>query len=415
MKKIVGRVKGILMLIMLMLIATRLTWLQTTENTVDISSTFYRTGLWVNDRTARFCRVPPEATFPLPAAMAVRSDMVPPPPSLGHLAPGLALTMLARCSATRLEAEDFIHWNPWLFMGTALTASTTVRLLTSSWTSGLLAAVAVLSRGTLQSRAALAAAEPFSMFFVATCWCFAVLCLRTQAIGWGVAALLAWTAAILYTPTLWVTLLALPVLILFAVRKAPNHPPNVPLFAIQSQDPPQGSILGRKDLFILLAVALVLILFLFAALMRFFPESLQTLNTLHLALSPNAARIKDLWPTVKEIYQMHAQDVDLHSLAALLLLCLHPFMGGRLKHIGRSASLCFIALSSAQMICSFWLEAAAIHTSTNALSSVVPSARALEPLFIAWSIASLWRILDAITGYRLSASGWSIRGRANMR
>ncbi|MCX6126458.1 MAG: hypothetical protein NTV34_17120, partial [Proteobacteria bacterium] len=208
-QKTLGSFKGILMLVLLMLIATRLTWLQTSDNEGDLSSTFYRTGLWFNENLARKCIEPPEATFPLPPGMAIRPDAQPPPPALGELSPGLVAVMYLKCRWERLETENLAHWNAWLFMGATLFSAAAVRIFTNSWTAGLLAAVAVLSRGTLQNRSTLAAAEPFAAPFIAASWCFSLAFLRSLWRPWLVGTFGCWLAATLFVPSVWISMIGL--------------------------------------------------------------------------------------------------------------------------------------------------------------------------------------------------------------
>ena len=112
--------------------------------------------------------------------------------------------------------------------------------------------------------------------------------------------------------------------------------------------------------------------------------------------------------------RIYSRDVDLHVLAALLFLSAHPSADGPFGSMGRAAAISSFLVIVGQLTFSLWIESVGATTMSGLAASVVPSARALELPLIAWGTASFWRILDGITGYRLSSSGWSIRGHATI-
>ncbi|MCX6125452.1 MAG: hypothetical protein NTV34_12000, partial [Proteobacteria bacterium] len=116
-----------------------------------------------------------------------------------------------------------------------------------------------------------------------------------------------------------------------------------------------------------------------------------------------------------EIIYLHTPDVDRHAWITLLLIGIQPFTGGTYGPLNRAAAVCFAAICMTQIGISVASESYFIYTTTQAHPSIFPSARSMEPIFIAWGTGSAWRIIDALTGYRLSSSGWSIRGRDRIK
>lgn len=414
-----GRFKGLVMLTMLLLIATRLTWLQTSDIKLDISATFYRTGLWFNQYARSSCPIAPESTFPLPAEMAVRSDATPPPPTSGQLSPGLASIMIARCHFVRLDVDDFSRWNPWTFMATALFSALFTRLIASSWTAGLLAAVAVLSRGTVQGRATLAAAEPFAMALVCGASCFGALFLRSLWTGWFVVAVGMWCASVLFVPSLWISLVLWNLLIACCLFQSTRYRGErnweiKPLSSLPLPD--TSSARSTKFWCCALGLSATASFAVLCIIHTWMPNSLEDIHML--ARSTLRGHIFKEWyaslPLSLDQAKLYIHDVDLHALAALVFLMAHPSSRGRLGKTSRAAALAFFTVIIVQIFGSLFIEGIGAVTMSGLPAHVIPSARSLEPLLIAWGTASFWRILDSITGYRLSSSGWSIRGHATI-
>lgn len=418
MNHIAGRFKGLVMLTMLMLIATRLTWLQTSDSNLDISATFYRTGLWFNQYARPHCAVSPESTFPLPAEMAVKSDVIPPTPSQGQLSPGLALIMFGRCQFVRLDVDDFSHWNPWVFMTTALFAALFTRIMASSWTAGLIAAVAVLSRGTVQGRANLAAAEPFAAAFLAGAWCFGALFIRSLWSGWLAVGIGLWSLSLLFVPSLWVSGVIWIVLFACSAVRAARFrglrvvPRPLSIASVNSF----AEARSGKFWSIVVMVSFVALTIAISIIHAAMPAALDDLRMLitHIQRWQLFFNSSSMWSVTRDELAIYSHDVDLHALAALLLLSAHPSRDGRFGHMGRAAALCAFAVVIGQLAVSLVIESIGATSLSGIAASVVPSARALELTLIAWGTASFWRILDGITGHRLSSSGWSIRGHATI-
>lgn len=418
MHRILGQIKGVLMLVLLMLIATRMTWLQTSEATTDLSSTFYRTGLWVNEYAARLCKEAPEATFPLPPAMAIHSHAQPPPPSLGELSPGLALVMLARCQWTRLETDNLAHWNAWLYMAATLFSSIAVRLLTNSWTAGLLAAVAVLSRGTLQNRALLAASEPYAAPFVAASWCFLLAFLRSLWLPWIAGIFLCWFIALFFVPALWPSLLACSGLALVCMSsKAPKHRTWVSNALDRASYASLRQTLPSRYWLLIFLSGLTTAGLAAWTMTKIMPGSLPLASIAwrHIQGTGNWGSVVSSFRTFPELVGMHTPDIDWHAKLTIGFILIQPWIGGYRSSTNRAASLAFAAVCIVQLTINVWQECFIINTATLAHPVIVPAARAIEPIFIAWGTASAWRVVDVFTGYRLSSSGWSIRGRDKIK
>lgn len=417
MRMVLGRFKGILMLVLLMLVATRLTWLQTSETAVDLSSTFYRTGLWLNENVSRLCHEPPEASFPLPPGMVIKPDFQPPPPNLGELSPGLALVMMARCQVNQLEIEDFAHWNAWLFMTATLFCSLVVRLLTKSWTAGLLAAVAILSRGTVQSRALIASSEPYGIVTLSAAWFFTVAFLRSLWLPWLAATALSWVFSILFVPSLWPSIVYLSIMAAVTALRSPKTAGQwVPRPFDRAHYSSLSKTYSRMTWFSISILGFILSAFLAFGMAKSLPGSVPSASMWHSILKEPSSLLLALrsLKTLPELLGMHTPDIDWHAWLMAGLILLHPFLGGQSRILNRSASVAFAVVCGLQIITSLWQECYFIHTSISARPMIVPAARVMEPLFIAWGTASAWRLIDVFTGYRLSSSGWSIRGRDNI-
>ena len=419
MNHIAGRFKGLVMLTMLMLIATRLTWLQTSENKLEISATFYRTGLWFNQYARSRCSVSPESTFPLPAEMTVRSDILPPPPTQGQLSPGLAMIMTARCQFARLDVDDFSHWNPWVFMTTALFAGLFTRIMASSWTAGLITAVTVLSRGTVQGRANLAAAEPFAMALTSGAFFFGALFVRSLWSGWLATAIILWCASLFFVPSLWISAalwMGLFVIAVFRARRFRGvRPGNYrPLASIAVQS--FGEARSPNFWMFVVMVSFVCFALSLTLIHGMMPSALDDMRVLFRSVT-NGKLFQDLpmiWSVTLDQIRIYSHDIDLHVLAALVFLSAHPSSDGAFGSMGRVAAFGSFLVIIGQLAISLWVESLGASTMSGLAASVVPSARALELPLIAWGTASFWRILDGITGHRLSSSGWSIRGHATI-
>lgn len=407
------------MLTMLMLIATRLTWLQTSDNKLEISATFYRTGLWFNQYARSDCAVAPESTFPLPAEMTVRSDILPPPPTQGQLSPGLAVLMTIRCHIARLDVDDFSHWNPWVFMATALFAGLFTRIMASSWTAGLITAVTVLSRGTVQGRANLAAAEPFAMALTSGAFFFGALFVRSLWSGWLAVAIALWCASLFFVPSLWISAalwMGMFVIALYRARKFQGkrvgHYRPLSSMAVQSV----GEARSPKFWLCVILVSFICFASSLILIRTMMPSALDDMRMLfksmirgHIVLD-----LPTVWSVTLDQLRIYSRDIDLHALAALLFLSAHPTSDGPFGSMGRAAAITSFFVIVGQLAISLWIESVGASSMSGLAASVVPSARALELPLIAWGTASFWRILDGITGHRLSSSGWSIRGHATI-
>jgi hypothetical protein len=406
------------MLVLLMLIASRLTWLQTSEISANISSTFYRSGLWFNDHSAKYCVYPPEATFPVPAAMAIDSQSHPPPPAAGELSLGLVALMTVRCQWERLGVENFAHWNAWIFMGTTLFSAFAVRLITRSWTAGLLAAVAVLSRGTLQNKATMATSEPYASMLVAASWVFFVAYLRSLWRSWLGFALLSWCVAVLFVPALWASFLiftSAPLLLAIPQKEDVDTKwISGPFDNVQFSQ--LHSVLPRHN-WVYISTGVLLVAWCLAKILsNFDSNSLPFYNILRELWASQSSRQDFLasFSSARDMIALHSQSIDWHAWLTLALICVQPMIGAPNHALSRVAAIFFCICCTTQIGFSVLAESFLIQRLSQTPLFIIPSARTLEPIFIAWGTGSAWLLLDRITGFRLSSSGWSIRGRGRI-
>ncbi|MCX6119546.1 MAG: hypothetical protein NT027_18570 [Proteobacteria bacterium] len=403
MEHILARLKAVILVVLLMLIATRLTWLQTSEIPIDISPTFYKTGLWISEYIKESCPVSPEATFPIPAALAIKPDFIPPDPELGELSPGMALLVLSKCQLSRIDVDDFAKWNAWLFMASTLFSAIAARLLTRSWTAGLLAAVSILSRGTLQSKSMYVSAEPFAGVLISASVAMFILYFRTQWMYWLVISLLCVLGAVAFIPSLF--FICLPIaflpLVLLWVTKRPILEGFEALKAL-----PEYRFLSRPttlEICKFLAINIALLIA-FAVLIRktqySSPVIFGDLNLLKIDYQQFNSFLSALIAVIGK--------TDAHTFLAFGLIFTQIKYFGQLSSTNKFSSLLFLTMISAHFIHVLWGVLTQGHIGTS-VSQLLSMAKSFEPVYFAWSTAAGWRIFDHITGYRVSKYGWSIR------
>jgi hypothetical protein len=409
--KIVGIFKVVAFLTLLMLIATRLTWLQTSAVPVEVTSTFYRTGILAAPILKDHCKEPIEATFPLPVEMALRPTDIPPPPELGEMSPGLILVMLARCQFAALEVEDFARWNAWLFLAATIFSAVATRLLTRSWIAGLLGAVAILSRGTVQSKSMVVSAEPFASVFCAMGFCYLTLFLRTFWRGWLVASTIALFCVALFCPQFTVTYgVCLIVLVYLAIR-ALLRVSTTTSQAIQIFVPQPASAKISNHIPVSAALLGILSLVCTGFMLFNIYGQLVSVSDLSLGLWKNLVNNLSSHAFIATyVDQLHSvlQRCDMHTILCFFLILVTFGVGGQLTVVNRAISKFFIATSMPQIliICIlFFFEPSYWQ------GLVVSGSKLMEPFFFSWTTGIVWRLANHFTGNLLTEYGWSIRGR----
>ncbi len=194
--------KAILIITLLLLISSRLSWLQTSSARVEVSPTVYRTGLVFSRGLSETCSQAPEATFPLPSWSAFDPQFSPPSLQDGQLSIGLLSGFWLQCQSGRLEIEKTANLNAWIFAIATFFCALATRALTKSWTLGLGAGVAILSRGTLQSQAMYVTADSYASMWVSIFICAMIFFVRTRWWPWMLVASLATSLAFAFLPEL---------------------------------------------------------------------------------------------------------------------------------------------------------------------------------------------------------------------
>jgi hypothetical protein len=235
--------------------------------------------------------------------------------------PGLALTFLGLCQIDHLHGSSFTNLAPQLITASAFMTAIAVRILTSSWVGGILAAAVVLSRGTVL--AAVDHAGTFALLQPALCIFFLLLTIyaRTGGQSWLNVGWVVLLASVLISPLMAIAIC--PVLALLCVQR-------------QNTGQPQGTPLPWQRLTIVVGMLLLLL----TLLHKYFPSSLtgMTLVGDHiLSCFRNGVLFKDLIaPTWK-----HLANADLHWQLSLGSIAIAAVLS---RHFPNAAALTFKVL-----------------------------------------------------------------------
>jgi hypothetical protein len=427
----IGPLKSTLMIVLLMLIATRLTWLQTSNISTDISPSTYKTGLLFVAKLQSFCRVDPEATFPLPASAAFNSNHLPVTPGNGEFAPGLLISMLIQCQFSRLEADKLASLNAWVFAMATFFCSIGVRIMTSSWTAGLAAAVVILSRGTLQSQAMHVSGDAYASALIAASWCLSLLFLRTLWIYWYLGATALAVTSCWFVPPLWpigISCVLAPIILAARHSKVtlrdgldftpqPTRLPNPWSKASYNT----LHLAASRAQWLYLAVAAMLLWGSSVIPMHLLFKDSGSSAWLHLTAASHKLRgasLRDLqlaWTDYFNVLSTYLTQLDFHAKAAVVSIIILPMTGGPIKMVNRSMSIIVLSSLFIVVFSALTHELLLTHFALPSRDSVLSVANTLEPLVMGLSTGTIWLLLDFFSGQRLSHSGWSIRRHGTIK
>lgn len=196
---IANRFELLLIVLLCFVISTRLIWLYIDDPVIAVTNDFYLTSLAFNHSLAGLCMTPLGYDFPYSMG-PIKGGVI----SSAATSPGLSLVFLGICQFERLDVGSFTALTPHLIALSALLVALILRLLTTSWVAGILAASVVLSRGSVLQATNLAGS--FSLLQPTICLLFLLLAAycRTSDQRWIWGAHVSLLLATLITPILFI-------------------------------------------------------------------------------------------------------------------------------------------------------------------------------------------------------------------
>ncbi len=134
----------VLLILLSLIISTRLIWLQLDHRNPLITNEFYASSLYFKRELSPLCPDGVDPSFPYPQTTGYQSL-----DPQATVSPGTVLGLLLVCQGERLRLDSVAAFAPHLTTMTAFLTALSLRLVTSNWVAGILAAAVVLSRGSI--------------------------------------------------------------------------------------------------------------------------------------------------------------------------------------------------------------------------------------------------------------------------
>ncbi len=256
-------------------------------------------------------------------------------------------------------------------------------------------------------------AEPFAAVFIAIGCSFMTMFMRTFWRVWSMGAVLSFIGAVIFLPSLWwlaSSVVLLPFL-MFGISqfrfKAPtietNYQPleSSDVSLTRAMTPRAWLQLGLLQLFFFASTT--------AAMLRI----LNLPSPISEILNIDTWNLVSLnFSTILHFFKTLMRHADFHTTIAVCLIFTQMIPHGRLGRVNRNTALVFLTMLAVQFSISSVLSGANESFSSARGILFESTAKSIEPLFFGWTTGAGWRLLDHLTGYRLSNAGWSIRGRS---